>query len=68
MESRDNVPDGVVADDAAETEGGGHGGEGRVGRADTEQGEASKAAGVNEGLLQLVVEVVGWWRGRLCNG
>ncbi len=62
VKGRDDVPDGVVADDAAEAEGGRHGREGRVGWSNTEQGQAAQAAGVDEGLLQLVVEVV--WRGR----
>ena len=55
----------MVADDAAQTEGGGHCSEGRVRRADAEQGETSETSSVNESLLQLVVEVVGWWRGFL---
>ncbi len=68
MESGHDVPDGVVADDDAEAESRGHGREGRVRWTDAEHRQTSEAAGVDEGLLQLVVEVVGRWRGRFGEG
>ena len=61
MQGGDDVPDGVVADNDGEAEGGCHGGEGSVGRADTKAGQAGQATGVDQRLFQLVVEVIGWW-------
>ena len=58
MQGGDDAPHGVVADDAAEGEGGGHVGEGGVGGANSKGVDCSKSSCVAQGSLHLLIEVV----------
>ena len=58
MEGGDYAPHCVVAHDAAKREGGGHVGEGRVGRTHSKGVDCCKATCVTQGSLHLLIEVV----------
>merc|ERR1719356_2311059 len=58
VQGGDDAPHGVVADDAAKREGGGHVGEGGVGRANSKGVDCSKSSCVTQGSLHLLIKVV----------
>merc|ERR1719187_2832893 len=58
VQGGDDAPHGVVADNAAEREGGGHVGEGGVGGANSKGVDCSKSSCVAQGSLHLLIEVV----------